>query len=101
MGDQADYLIEQGMEAEYGIYENYEHYVDSPLNGVKMPIEKWSNEYMHELTKKLIKESIVTCCVNCDNFNEATEMCNLHPSTRPPARVIAGGCPEWYQKLPF
>jgi hypothetical protein len=33
-------------------------------------------------------------CLNCLNFNENKEICNLY-NQRPPARVIAYGCPQW------
>jgi len=63
-------------------------------------IEKWSPEYMHMLTKKLIKERIITTCLNCDNFDKEQEICKL-ASQRPPASVIASGCVQWVEGLPF
>lgn len=38
-------------------------------------------------------------CVNCLHFDEPAETCTLYKA-RPPARVIAHGCPE-FDSLPF
>lgn len=38
-------------------------------------------------------------CLTCCHFNEATETC-LTYQVRPPARVLAFGCPSW-QREPF
>lgn len=38
-------------------------------------------------------------CIKCGYFVEATETCNMFKA-RPPARVIAYGCPE-YDFIPF
>jgi hypothetical protein len=40
------------------------------------------------------------CCLNCLQFNEKTETCAL-AKARPPARVIAYGCPKWEEDIPF
>lgn len=54
--------------------------------------------------ENLIKNSdpIYKSCLNCDNFNEQMELCKL-VNQRPPARVIAYGCPKWSDKdeIPF
>lgn len=40
-------------------------------------------------------------CLTCCYFNDKTEECELvKPSMRPPAHVIAFGCPK-YELLPF
>jgi predicted component of type VI protein secretion system len=41
----------------------------------------------------------MSTCLNCLNFDEATETCAL-AKARPPARVIAYGCPS-FDSLPF
>ncbi len=48
------------------------------------------------------KESIYISCLNCINFKEQTELCGL-VDIRPPAKVIAYGCPQWEDKdeIPF
>jgi len=33
-------------------------------------------------------------CLNCLNFDEEKEICNLY-NKRPPAKIIAYGCPQW------
>ena len=40
------------------------------------------------------------CCPNCFNFNVKTEVCELAPGERPPARIIAFGCPA-FDYCPF
>lgn len=41
-------------------------------------------------------------CTNCDHFNTGDEVCMLpRPPARPPARVIANGCPAWEEEIPF
>jgi len=41
-------------------------------------------------------------CINCANFDEPTEQCRKYKQ-RPPARVIALGCPEYEDEdvIPF
>jgi len=63
-------------------------------------VEKWSPEYRYELTKKLIKEGVTTTCLTCVNFLKDQELCTV-ASIRPPAHVIAHGCPVWKEDLPF
>ena len=49
------------------------------------------------------KENIYRNCMNCINFREMqNEVCDL-VMQRPPARVIAYGCPKWEDKedIPF
>lgn len=45
---------------------------------------------------------IYQSCLNCINFNEQKELCNLY-NQRPPARIIAYSCPMWEDKetVPF
>jgi hypothetical protein len=47
-------------------------------------------------------EPIYQSCLNCLNFNENEEICNLC-NQRPPAKVIAYGCPQWadIKEIPF
>jgi len=36
------------------------------------------------------------CCINCEYFTEATELCGLvTPGARPPVRVMCFGCPSF------
>lgn len=39
-------------------------------------------------------------CLSCEHFHEPTEICAL-AQARPPARVIAHGCPSYNAKVPF
>lgn len=41
------------------------------------------------------------CCLTCDHFREnPNELCGLY-GKRPPARVIAFGCPAYENEIPF
>lgn len=63
-------------------------------------------------------KDLLPCCPNCEHFNFVVEMtkdrlpdgtlptrdegCNLDPTrARPPARVIAFGCPAFEPTIPF
>lgn len=39
-------------------------------------------------------------CLTCQHFDEASEVCGL-AGGRPPARVIAMGCPKYLEEPPF
>lgn len=39
-------------------------------------------------------------CLSCEHFDEPSETCAL-AQARPPARVIAHGCPSYSAKVPF
>lgn len=45
---------------------------------------------------------MTTSCINCVSFNEPIEICNKW-NIRPPARVIAFGCPDYFdaEEVPF
>jgi hypothetical protein len=42
-------------------------------------------------------------CLTCASFDEANETCRKHANQRPPARVIAFGCPDYFDlnEVPF
>lgn len=49
-------------------------------------------------------EPIYKSCLNCEKFDEKQEICkHMNCNQRPPARVIAYGCPQWedYDEIPF
>lgn len=39
-------------------------------------------------------------CINCEHWTEATEQCKRF-NCRPPAKIIARGCPDWESQIPF
>lgn len=39
-------------------------------------------------------------CLNCANFNQHEERC-LKFNARPPAMIIATGCKDWKDEIPF
>jgi len=47
-------------------------------------------------------EEVVKSCLSCEFFNEQAEKCNKW-NARPPARIIAFGCPDYLDKdcIPF
>lgn len=54
------------------------------------------------LEKTNAQNSMFQSCINCLKFREKTEICSL-ANQRPPARVIAFGCPKWedVDEIPF
>lgn len=40
------------------------------------------------------------CCPNCEHFNADSEHCQI-AGQRPPARVIANGCEQFEEFIPF
>ena len=38
---------------------------------------------------------ILKSCITCDHFNEPNETCKISNNMRPPARIIAYGCPKY------
>ena len=60
---------------------------------------------IHNLVMRAIEgtDPIYKSCMNCINFNEQREGCSLANWQRPPARVIAYGCPQWedIDEVPF
>lgn len=71
-------------------------------NGLlQQPVDKGSVPYMLALSEKLHKDRIIAGCVTCEHFDHNYEMCRL-AGMRPPAKVIAYGCPSWQdEELPF
>lgn len=48
-------------------------------------------ELLSKIQSVLSKASPFQSCLNCDNFNEQTEICKVW-NARPPAKVIAFSC---------
>ena len=60
-----------------------------------------SNSNFHDVMLKAYDDiDPFANCLNCLNFDEKKEICNLC-NQRPPARVIAYGCPQWVDEIPF
>lgn len=56
---------------------------------------------MDRLFKAEFKKATQTC-VRCDHFNQVNETCQLaNPPRRPPAMIIAYGCPKFEDEIPF
>lgn len=54
-----------------------------------------------EAISELIERArLYRSCLTCEHFNEPTERCQL-VHQRPPARVIAMGCPSYLELIPF
>lgn len=49
---------------------------------------------------KVVEQAITTCVV-CDHWNQQAETCTKFNGMRPPARVIAFGCPAFENEIPF
>lgn len=43
---------------------------------------------------------LLRSCLTCDMFKEQEEQCTVY-SARPPARVIAYGCDQYIEEIPF
>lgn len=48
-----------------------------------------------EALAKMPVEGILKSCISCDHFNEPLEQCKISGNQRPPARIIAYGCPKY------
>ncbi len=47
------------------------------------------------------RSDIFPTCITCANFShDAKELCKL-VNMRPPARIIADGCPQYVDEIPF
>jgi hypothetical protein len=58
---------------------------------------------MTEALRAAIREELdraTRTCLNCERFTEATETCGKW-NARPPARVIAAGCEDHVDEIPF
>lgn len=55
------------------------------------------------LETSLNPRDLVATCLTCKNFDEKTEACSAANGQRPPARVIAFGCPAYHDNddIPF
>lgn len=58
-------------------------------------------ELVNLIEKKLFEFEGYKSCLNCFAFNEEKETCGIAGHVRPPARVIAQGCEQWDEDIPF
>jgi hypothetical protein len=59
-------------------------------------IQEFRLELLGVLQQVMEEAELTSTCLNCKRFDEATETCGqVHPPVRPPARVIAFGCPQF------
>lgn len=57
--------------------------------------------YLEAAVADLIETArLYRSCLTCQHFEEATEICRI-AAARPPARVIAMGCPKYFEQPPF
>jgi len=57
---------------------------------------------LHQRISALLEEARFDhSCLNCEYFNEPTELCEAHGNVRPPARVLVSGCATHCPKVPF
>ena len=61
------------------------------------------NMYVDDLVEKIqaVLRQARRTCVNCVHFDNGSEGCALASGQRPPAVVIATGCPNWVGGPPF
>lgn len=62
------------------------------------------NDFSKDLAQRIADElyNATKSCLTCQYFNEQRELCGRYPERgRPPARVVAFGCPEYENQPPF
>jgi hypothetical protein len=69
---------------------------------------KLDKQQMFEAVAALVQPAIVDAltkatrtCLTCDHFEQAKELCQFHNYMRPPARIIAFGCSDYVNEIPF
>lgn len=68
---------------------------------------KLTREDMAKHVAELVEPAIIRAlmegtktCITCDHFNLPNEVCGMY-NMRPPAKVIAFGCPAYENEIPF
>jgi hypothetical protein len=59
------------------------------------------SELVKAIREMIDRARLHRSCLTCRDFNEETEGCELAGGQRPPARVIATGCPKYFEEPPF
>ena len=62
-------------------------------------LEVASNNLVDALTRSV--QNTLTTCIVCDHWNQGQEVCMKFNNQRPPAKVIAFGCPAFENDIPF
>lgn len=57
-------------------------------------------ELLKPAIARAVHEATMTC-ITCDHFDLSKEVCMKFNYMRPPARVIAFGCPAYENEIPF
>ena len=61
-------------------------------------------ETQAEMTSSVVWDllrKIAHSCLNCTNYDPASEGCRLAEGARPPLEIIVKGCEQWDQAIPF
>lgn len=77
-------------------------------NDINQNFREDANRTLSELLKCAIRlanakpELVIKNCISCNFWNEQKEICNKYQQ-KPPARVIAFGCPDYLDmdEIPF
>jgi len=56
--------------------------------------------HMQVIHKELINHGTFHSCYNCEHWDIEAKVCSKYLAV-PPVRVIALGCEEWMQDIPF
>lgn len=62
-------------------------------------LEDASNGLVDAMTRSV--QNVLMTCVVCDHWNQSKEVCQKFNNQRPPAHVIAFGCPAFENDIPF
>lgn len=57
-------------------------------------------EHVVKMQKAIIKQGMWQCCLCCEFWQNKEELCGK-VNARPPAIVIATGCPAFLDDIPF
>lgn len=59
--------------------------------------------FRHYLERFMDPRELVASCITCEHFNHEMEGCKIAGGQRPPAKVIAFGCPSYKDNddIPF
>jgi hypothetical protein len=68
------------------------------MNRQPSPAQRFQEQVKASLRELLEETECFNSCLSCVTFNEERELCGQsNPPARPPARVIAFGCPAYIE----